>query len=216
MMRRQSFPTGMVFLFLLFLLAGADRSWAADMKPAVPAAPPGAATKPAAAVPATAPVPAPPSAPGPGTAAAPAPAPAPAPVIPYIYRPAGKADPFQPFVETDLALKKKVDMEQSKKPGVKARPISPLQQADITQFRLAGIAGSDKKRVAVVEYVTTKKFYPLFEGTYIGTNEGRVAEIRPDHVIVEERFDDQSTKSRKAKLSRTPMILHKDEEEGKP
>jgi Tfp pilus assembly protein PilP len=196
MMRGHSFPAGIACLCLLFLLAGADCSRAAEVKPVVPAAPP--------------------STPGPGTAAAPAAAPVPVPVIPYVYRPTGKADPFQPFIETELAIKKKTDMEQMKKPGMRGRSISPLLQADITQFRLAGIAGSDKKRVAVVEYVTTKKFYPLFEGTYIGTNEGRVAEIRPDRVIVEERFDDQAKKSRKAKLSRTPMMLHKDEEEGKP
>jgi Tfp pilus assembly protein PilP len=194
-MRRHSFPAGMVCLCLLFLLAGADRSRAADVKASGPSAQPSAS--------------------GQGTAAAPAAAPVPAPAVAYVYRPAGKADPFQPFIETDLAIKKKTELEQSKKPGMKGRSISPLQQADLTQFRLAGIAGSDKKRVAVVEYVTAKKYYPLFEGTYIGTNEGRVAEIRPDRVIVEERFEDQSKKSRKAKVSRTPMMLHKDEE-GKP
>ena len=102
---------------------------------------------------------------------------------------------------------------------MKGRPISPLQQAEISQFRLVGIAGSEKKRVAIVEHLTARKFYPLFEGTYIGLNEGRVAEIRPDRVIVEERVESEeikAKKAKKAKIVRTPMMLHKEEEEGKP
>jgi Tfp pilus assembly protein PilP len=198
MMRRHSFNTGVCCCILVLVLAGTGlfQSWAAEVKPVLPAAPP------------------PSSAAKPGTAAIPAIAPAPAP--PYIYRVAGKSDPFQPFIETDPAVLKKMEMEQKKKATMKGRPISPLQQADIAQFRLAGIAGNNKKRVAIVEYVTTKKFYPLFEGTYIGTNEGRVAEIRADRVIVEERFEDQSRKSKKAQFIRTPIMLHKEEEEGKP
>jgi Tfp pilus assembly protein PilP len=196
-MRRHSFKTGVFCCVLMLLLAGTGLlwSWAADVKPSPPAAPPSGAMKP-------------------GSAAVPAVPPAPAP--PYVYRPAGKSDPFQPFIETDLALLKKMEMEQKKKAALKGRPISPLQQLDITQFRLAGIARNDTKRVAVVEDVTTKKFYPLFEGTYIGTNEGRVAEIQSDRVIVEERLADQARKSKKAQFMRTPMMLHKEEEEGKP
>ncbi|MEI7673007.1 MAG: hypothetical protein WCK00_12930, partial [Deltaproteobacteria bacterium] len=49
----------------------------------------------------------------------------------YRYSAAGKADPFKPFMETDPAVKKKMEEEeQKKKLGLKERPVSPLQQAD--------------------------------------------------------------------------------------
>ena len=82
---------------------------------------------------------------------------------------------------------------------------------EIEQFRLVGIAGDDKRRTAIVEDGTAKKIYPLFVGTYIGPNEGRVAEILPDRVIVEERVEDQTKKGKKAQIRRITMMLHKEE-----
>ena len=41
--------------------------------------------------------------------------------------------------------------------------------------------------MAIVEDGVAKKYYPLFVGTYIGLNGGRVAAILPDRVMVEER-----------------------------
>ncbi len=86
-----------------------------------------------------------------GPAAPAIPPPAVAPVPPpqtYRYNPAGKTDPFMPFVEIDLAVKKekekKAREEELKKQAVgMKRPISPLQQAEIGQFRLVGIAEVD-------------------------------------------------------------------------
>jgi len=189
----------------MFLLAGgvgAIGSWAAEMKavpppvPATVAASPGAAeAKPAPAV-------------------SPAPAAVP-PAPPYVYQPVGKADPFVPFIELDLALKKQKEEAQKKKVTVKRLPVSPLQQLEIGQFRLIGIAGDDQRRTAIVEDGAAKKYYPLFVGTYIGINGGRVVSILPDRVIVEERIQDETKKARKAEIRRIPMMLHK-EEEGKP
>jgi type IV pilus assembly protein PilP len=135
------------------------------------------------------------------------------PVAPtYQYHAAGKPDPFKPFMETDLALKKKTEEEQKKRATLQERPISPLQQADIGQFRLVGIAGDQNRRTAIVEDGVAKKYYPLFVGTYIGLNGGRVAAILPDRVVVEEKAEKQD---KKAQIRRMTVMLHK-EEEGKP
>lgn len=118
----------------------------------------------------------------------------------YSYNPVGKPDPFRPFVEEESAAKKK----DTKKD---LRSIFPLQRFDIDKFRVVGIAGDKNRRVAVVEDAV-KKYYPLFIGTHIGTNRGKVVEILPDRVIVEEY------ETKKAK--RIILKLHKNSNEVKP
>ena len=197
MMRRRSIAVSLCGLLLPAIACGMATvgSWVAEVK----AAPPTGATKPVA------------------KSAAPAAPPTPA---PYVYHPAGKPDPFFPFIERDLAIRKKQEEDLKKKAAMKStaktRPVSPLQQSEIGQFRLVGIAGNDKRRTAVVEDGTVKKFYPLFVGTYIGPNEGRVAEILPDRVIVEERIEDPNPKAIKAQVRRVTMMLRKEESEGRP
>ncbi|HOZ60561.1 MAG TPA: pilus assembly protein PilP [Smithellaceae bacterium] len=101
----------------------------------------------------------------------------------YSYNPTGKPDPFRPFVEIDTSLKKEAD----KKEGTKDfSSIFPLQRVGVENFRLVGVIGDEIQRVAIVED-TTRRFYPLFKGTHIGTKSGRVVEIMADRVIVEER-----------------------------
>jgi Tfp pilus assembly protein PilP len=140
---------------------------------------------------------------------------APTPSPSYRYQAEGKTDPFVPFIELDLALKKQKEEELKKQVSVQRLPVSPLQQAEVEKFRLVGIAGDEQKRMAVVEDGVAKKYYPLFVGTYIGLNGGRVVSILPDRVIVEERLQDQTKKDRKAEIRRIPLMLRK-EEEGKP
>jgi type IV pilus assembly protein PilP len=130
----------------------------------------------------------------------------------YSYHPAGKTDPFKPFMETDPVVKTKKPEELKKKATVDTGAISPLQRLEIGQFRLVGIAGDQKKCVAIVEDGAAKRYYPLFVGTFIGLNGGRVAAILPDRVIVEEKADKQA---KRVKIIRVTMMLHKDEE-GKP
>jgi type IV pilus assembly protein PilP len=96
----------------------------------------------------------------------------------YSYNPAGKPDPFRPFVEEEIVTKKK----QEKKSVIS---IYPLQRTEVDRFRLVGITGDQSRRMAMVED-TTKKNYPLVVGTHIGVNNGKVIEILPDRVIVEE------------------------------
>lgn len=119
----------------------------------------------------------------------------------YSYNPAGKPDPFRPFIDDENAAKKKVE-----KKGVSS--IYPLQRAEIDKFRLVGIAGDQSRRVAIVVEDATKKHYPLIVGTHIGLNKGKVLEILPDRVIVEEY------KTKKAK--RIILKLHKNQDEVQP
>ena len=122
----------------------------------------------------------------------------------YIYNPIGKPDPFQPFIETEIIKKKKAEKLQ-------ALPISPLQRISIDQFRLVGIAGDDKRRVAVVEDAQGK-FYPLFQGTYIGHNNCMVVKILADRIIVEEKV---KTSIGKTKAKKITIRLQKEEDEVK-
>ncbi|MBI4634357.1 MAG: pilus assembly protein PilP [Deltaproteobacteria bacterium] len=123
----------------------------------------------------------------------------------YTYNPVGKPDPFLPFIEKDLIVKKKA--------GKSSRAsIFPLQNAGVDQFKLVGIAGNERRRTAVVED-ERGKFYTLNEGTYIGQNNGRVKSILADRVIVEEKI---SLESGGARINRITIKLHKEDNEGKP
>jgi Tfp pilus assembly protein PilP len=133
------------------------------------------------------------------------------PAMTYVYNAAGKVDPFKPFMETEPAPKTKKAEDLKKKSEVLNSLISPLQRLDIAQFRLVGIAGDQKRCVAIVEDGVAKRYYPLFVGTFVGLNGGRVAAILPDRVIVEEKVG----QAKKAKIRRMTVMLH-NEEEGKP
>lgn len=123
----------------------------------------------------------------------------------YHYNPAGKPDPFKPFVEMELALKKKVEKKA-------AASIFPLQRAGLDQFNLVGIAGSNGRRIAIVEAKDNKgKFYPITLGTIIGLNNGKVLEIKGDRFIVEE-----VAQGRPGKKTTITKKFQRDEEEGTP
>jgi len=101
--------------------------------------------------------------------------------IHYAYHPNGKPDPFQPFVEKEISLKKRRTIKK-----VKPLSIFPLQRAGLGEFKLIGIAGNEQERTAMVTDVRGK-FFPLVVGTMIGLNGGRVVRILEDRVIVEEK-----------------------------
>jgi Tfp pilus assembly protein PilP len=114
----------------------------------------------------------------------------------YHYTSVGKTDPFKPFMELEP---KPVKLKE------KAIPLSPLQRLDVDQYTLVGIAGNNKSRAAMVEDRKDKKFYPLFVGTSIGQNHGRVIEILADRVVVEEKLGNEKAK-------RIVLLLHREEE----
>ncbi|HLA27630.1 MAG TPA: pilus assembly protein PilP [Syntrophales bacterium] len=98
----------------------------------------------------------------------------------YHYNPTGKPDPFLPFVEKEIALKKKMEKTN-------IASIFPLQREGIDQFNLVGIAGDEERRFAVVETKDSKsRFYPVAVGTVIGLNNGKVVEIKRDVIVIEE------------------------------
>jgi type IV pilus assembly protein PilP len=124
----------------------------------------------------------------------------------YKYNPVGKADPFKPFIEQEISAKKKLEQ-------IQPLPIFPLQRAGTDQFRLVGIAGDESSKIAIVTDVKGK-FYPLYLGTSIGLNSGRVVRILADRVIVEEKIKEGDAK--KTKTKRITMKLRKEEGEEKP
>jgi type IV pilus assembly protein PilP len=126
-----------------------------------------------------------------------------APPASYSFNPAGKPDPFRPFVEKDPVLLKK------KAEAVAAVSIFPLQKVGLDQFNLIGIAGDSERRLAVVETKDSKgsRFYALTLGTVIGLNKGKVVEIKNDLFVVEEVIS-----LRSGKKNRIIKKLRKDEE----
>lgn len=119
----------------------------------------------------------------------------------YKYNPIGKPDPFRPFIELAPSPKKNV--------APRTMAISPLQRANINDFRLVGVSSDDHHRIAMVQDVKGRA-YPIFLGTYIGQNGGRVVEILPDRIIIEEKM---KAADKKAKAKRLTMKLRKDEGE---
>jgi type IV pilus assembly protein PilP len=108
----------------------------------------------------------------------------------YSYNPAGKPDPFRPFIVIETPEKKKDEKKQAEK---KIESIFPLQRAGADNYRVVGIAGDKDHRGAIVEDAS-KKFYPLNVGTRIGLKNGRVVEIMADRVIVEEYEGKKATR----------------------
>jgi len=160
---------------------------------------------------------APPAAPATAVASA-IPAAAPATVKPeeaavempeYRYDSKGKTDPFKPFVRLELPTAAKKGPEKKKYTG----NLTPLQRVSLDKVRVTGIAGSQAKRVAMVEDGAGKG-YIVYLGTLIGENGGRVIQILPDRVIVEEKVGEGS--KGKEKSHRVALKLHKEEGEGRP
>jgi len=169
----------------------------------------------------SAPPPVPPKAPA--LSVPPAPAAAESPFI-FKFDPAGKPDPFKPFVDVEMALKKKkaeelsrLQKQQKTKEQKQVLSIFPLQRLALNQFKLVGIAGNAYNRTAMVQDPASK-FYPLVIGTLIGLNGAKVVEIRESSVILEEITQVASAKSKKKRTEkkRIEMKLHQEGEEGKP
>ena len=101
-----------------------------------------------------------------------------------LYNPAGKVDPFEPL------FKDKPTHSGTKKKKRKTRePRTPLERIDISQLKLVGIILASSGNRALVEE-SSGKGYVIKKGTYIGTNAGRVSDIKKDMVIVEEEYED--------------------------
>ena len=117
----------------------------------------------------------------------------------YSYNPAGKPDPFKPFIQLI-----------SGKGGSGTAPLTPLQKYDISQLKLVAIISSPGGNVALVEDVAGKGYF-LKKGTWVGKNDGKVTKILQDKVIVEEVYQDIFGQTKTNEVS---IFLHKAEEGG--
>jgi type IV pilus assembly protein PilP len=117
----------------------------------------------------------------------------------YSYNPAGKPDPFKPFIQLTSARGES-----------KTAPLTPLQKYDISQLKLVAIISSPDGNIALVEDVAGKGYF-LKKGTWIGKNDGKVTKILKDKVIVEEVYQDIFGQTKTNEIS---LFLQKVEEGG--
>ena len=120
--------------------------------------------------------------------------------LPATYDPIGKTDPFEPlFKEKPVVIKK-----QERKKRI---PRTPLERIDLSQLKLVAIILASSGNMALVEEASGKG-YVIKKGTYIGTNAGKVVQIKKEKVIVEEEFEDAfgkvNTRQRDIKLPKPP------------
>jgi Tfp pilus assembly protein PilP len=103
--------------------------------------------------------------------------------IPPRYDPKGKIDPFEPlFKDEKVAAAGKVKRK-------KRIPRTPLERIDLSQLKLVGIILAASGNRALVEE-SSGKGYVIKEGTYIGTNGGKIISIQKEVVTVEEELED--------------------------
>jgi len=117
----------------------------------------------------------------------------------YSYNPAGKPDPFKPFIQLTSA-----------RGGSRTAPMTPLQKYDISQLKLVAIISSPEGSIALVEDVSGKGYF-LKKGTWVGKNDGKVTKVLKDKVIVEEVYQDIFGQTKTNEIS---ILLHKAEEGG--
>jgi Tfp pilus assembly protein PilP len=106
-----------------------------------------------------------------------------------LYNSAGKRDPFQP-----LPLK----VQAKRRPR---ENLSPLERYDLGQLKLVGIVWEVKAPRAMVEDAAGLG-YVVGIGTPIGPNDGKIKEIKPTEVVIEETFIDfyGARKNRQVKM----------------
>jgi type IV pilus assembly protein PilP len=103
--------------------------------------------------------------------------------IPAKYDPNGKIDPFEPLFKEE----KVVAARQLKRK--KRTPRTPLEHIELGQLKLVGIILAKSGNRALVEEASGKG-YVIKEGTYIGTNGGKIVSIQKEIVTVEEELED--------------------------
>jgi type IV pilus assembly protein PilP len=100
------------------------------------------------------------------------------------YNPRGKLDPFAPLIK-----EKPVTVSVNRRKTVHRRLLTPLEKLDLSQLKLVAIFRTSRKNEALVEE-DSGKGYIVKKGTYIGTNGGRVTDILPNKIIIEEEVED--------------------------
>ena len=118
----------------------------------------------------------------------------------YVYDPAGKPDPFKPFI---LELKRRKEEAD--------KTLQPLQRYQLSQLKLVAIIWNIENPRALFED-SAGKGYIISKGALIGNNQGKVEDILKDEVVVVEKTADifGATKTRAIRIR-----LHTGEEERK-
>jgi type IV pilus assembly protein PilP len=121
-----------------------------------------------------------------------------------IYNPKGKVDPFEPL------FREKPVVASAKKKHKKRVPRTPLEKIDLSQLKLVGIILASSGNRALVEE-SNGKGYVIKNGTYVGTNAGKVVKIEKDKVIVAEEYEDVlgnvTLRNKELKLPKPPGEL---------
>ncbi len=109
------------------------------------------------------------------------------------YNSKGKIDPFVPLFEekksADKTLDPRANDKKKKKKRIRRDRKTPLEKIDLANLQLKAIILAQSGNKALVED-STRKGYIIVKGTYIGIHYGKVKEIMPDRVIVEEEDED--------------------------
>jgi type IV pilus assembly protein PilP len=115
----------------------------------------------------------------------------------YTYNPSGKPDPFKSFLQFTSVQSRSV-------------PLTPLQKYEFSQIKLVAILLTPEGNIGLVEDATGKGFF-VTRGTLIGKNDGKVAKILDDRMLIEEVFLDALGQK---KVNEVTLTLHKSEEGG--
>ncbi len=113
---------------------------------------------------------------------------------PYVFEAEGKNDPFRPFIES-------LASSQMPRPEI---PLTPLQKYNISQLKLVGIIEGANESKALIQDASNKG-YIVTKGTLIGPNWGRITEITPTHIVIEEELKDPLGRTKKQQII---MKLH--------
>lgn len=117
----------------------------------------------------------------------------------YVYDPGGRRDPFEPLVDI-----KKRKIEE------KPHALGTLEGYDITDFRLLAIVDKSGRQNYGLLLSSDDKSFTVRIGTVIGLHDGRVKEIQPDKIVIEEYIEDY-----KGELRPRQVVLELRKEEGK-
>jgi type IV pilus assembly protein PilP len=112
----------------------------------------------------------------------------------YSYNPAGKPDPFKPFIQLTPSRE-----------ASRIVPLTPLQKYEVSQLKLVAIISLPEGNIALVEDVTGKGYF-VKKGTLIGKNDGKVTKILKDKVVIEEVYQDVFGQTKTNEIS---LLLHK-------
>jgi type IV pilus assembly protein PilP len=114
----------------------------------------------------------------------------------YSYNPAGKPDPFKPFIQLTPV-----------RGASRNVPMTPLQKFEIGQLKLVAIISLPEGNIALVEDGAGKGYF-VKKGTLIGKNDGKVTKIFKDKVVIEEIYQDVFGQTKTSEIS---LSLHKAE-----